>query len=133
MAQARVDINQSAINRLVTDPASPVYRQMDRIGAACSAVAKIKANVDTGRLRQAIDHKLIPRAPLLTARVSCPVDYAKFVHNGHGVIRPRRAKALAFKVGGQTVYTQRVGPVAGNPFLVDAVEAVTGKRVRRSS
>lgn len=130
MARVRVNISQAAVNRLVTDPASPVVRQANTLGAAVSAAAKINAPVDTGRLRQAVDHELIPRPPNLTVRVSCPVNYALVVHEGHGEIRPRRAKALRFRVGRRVVYTKRVRPVAGRPFLTDAVRQVTGKSPR---
>jgi len=132
MAKVRITTNQSAINALVTNPRSPVYQQAARIGVTCATVAKIKVGVDTGRLRQSIQDELIPRPPKLTVRVSAPVNYAKVHHEGHGVIRPRRKKVLAWKEGGKTVFAKRVGPVAGNPFLVDAVEEVTGKRVRRT-
>lgn len=132
MARVRVDINEAAITRLVTDPSSPVYRHMVRVGATCSAVAKINAPVDTGRLRQAIDFEMISRPPRLTARIKVTVNYALPVHEGHGVIRPRRAKALHWKGrGGGDVFVTRVGPVPGRPFLVDAVRTVTGKTVRR--
>jgi len=128
MARIRIEINQSAVNELVTNPASPIYRHMVAVGATVSAVAKVKANVDTGRLRQSIDFELVSRPPELTARVFAPVDYAEVVHEGHGVIVPRRAKVLRWRGrDGEYHYARRVGPVAGNPFLVDAVKEVTGK------
>jgi hypothetical protein len=133
MARVRVNINQAAINRLVTNPASPVVRQMNTIGAAVAAVAQINAPVDTGRLRQSVQHELIPRPPELTARISVPVNYAAAVHNGREEVRPRRKKALRFRVGGKVVYATRARAVAGRPFLTDAVKQVTGKTVRRAA
>lgn len=132
MARVHIEINQTAIEQLVTNPASPIYRHMVAVGATVSAVAKVKASVDTGRLRQSIDFELISRPPELTARVFAPVDYAEVVHEGHGEIRPRRAKVLRWRgKDGEYHYARRVRPVAGNPFLVDAVKEVTGKTPRR--
>lgn len=131
MAKVRVDINQGAINRLCTDPRSPVWRQMNRLGSTCSVVAKIKAPVNTSRLRDAIDHVMVPAPPRLTARVRCTVNYAKFVHEGHPEIRPKTKKALRFVANGEVVFATRVKALAGRPFLVDAVEEVTGKKVTR--
>lgn len=130
MARVRIDINQAAVNGLVTNPQSPVYRHMVRVGATCSAVAKVNAPVDTGRLRQAIDFEMIPRPPVLIARILATVNYAAVVHQGHGVILPRRAKALHWRSRGRDVFAARVGPVAGRPFLIGAVRTVTGKTPR---
>lgn len=131
MARARVRIDQGAINSLLTNPASPVVRQMNTIGATVSAVAKINAPVgESGRLRQSIDYEPIARPPELTMRVSCPVNYAKAVHDGRKEIRPVTKKALRFKVGGKTVFATRAKAVAGRPFLTDAVREVTGKTPR---
>lgn len=130
MARVRITINQSGINALVVNPASPLVRHMTTVGSTCSAVAKINAPVDSGRLRQSIDYELIARPPTLTARIVAPVGYAKVVHDGHGEIRPRRKKALRFRVGGETVFARRVRAVAGRPFLTDAVKQVTGKTPR---
>lgn len=130
MARVRVDIYGSGLRRLVHDPAAPTYRQMAAIGAAVASVAKGLAPVDTGRLRQSGDFELIGRYPTLTARVSFPVKHAYVVHEGHGVIRPRRARVLAWRRGGRWNYARRVRAVPGRPFLTEAVAVVTGKRVR---
>lgn len=132
VARVRITINQAAINALVVDPRSPVYRQAARIGAACSAAAKVEAPVDSGRLRQSVQDELRPRPPVLTVRVSAPVNYARVVHEGHGVIVPRRKKVLRWRGKGGVVWARRVRAVKGNPFLVRAVELVTGKRVSRA-
>lgn len=129
--RVRIDLNQAAIAGLAA-PGSPVYRQMTVIGQTVATVAQLKAPVDTGRLRQSIDVEMISKPPLLTARVVAPVNYALVVHEGHGWIYPRRAKVLSWRRrGGQRVFARRVRPVAGRPFLTDAVREVTGKRVTR--
>lgn len=130
--RVRVDLSQSGINAQAA-PGSTVYRQMQRIGSTTATVARLKAPVDTGRLRQSIQTDMISRPPRLTARVSAPVNYAVFVHEGHGLILPRRARILSWvQRGGRRVFARRVRPVAGRPFLTDAVREVTGKRVTRT-
>lgn len=128
--RVRIDLDRAAINRLAA-PGSPLYPQMVRIGHTVATVARINAPVDTGRLRQSIDVEMISRPPKLTARIVVPVNYALWVHEGHGLILPRRARVLAWQRGGQKHFARRVRPVRGRPFLTDAAREVTGKRVTR--
>lgn len=69
-------------------------------------------------------------------------EHAASVHQGHGTIRPkspggfvtapgsgsRRAAPpagfLRFSVGGRTIYAHEVGPVAGNPWMIEALRAL---------
>lgn len=123
----RVNISQAGMQQLVTNPAAPTYRQMVAIGTAVTSVAKGLAPVDTGRLRQSGDLEMVESYPELTARIKFTARHAYVVHKGHGEIRPRRARVLAWRRGGRWNYAQRVRPVAGRPFLTEAVVIVTGK------
>lgn len=129
--RVRVELNQGAIDRLAA-PGSTVYRQMLVIGDTTATVARLRAPVDTGRLRQAIEVEMISKPPRLTARIKVPVSYAAAVHEGHGLILPRRKRVLAWQRGGVKHFARRVRPVKGRPFLTDAVREVTGKTVTRA-
>ena len=66
---------------------------------------------DTGRLRGSITHQVLPRA----VRVGTNVPYAA-THQFGAEIRPRRARALKFRVAGQWATKQSVS-VPARPFL----------------
>lgn len=97
--------------------------------------------VGTGTLARSIVVELATRAALIVVRVGSRLPYAIYVHEGHGVIRPVRAKALRWPAtasgesrrparrrykGGQTeryIFSKYVRPVAGKPFLREAISA----------
>lgn len=98
--------------------------------------AKILAPVDTGRLRAS---GKVSYSGLFSFRpkavVYFDVVYAKIIHDGGKtpahVIRPKKAKALRFVIGGQVVYAKVVhhpgSTFKPNPFLDRALrEVVTG-------
>jgi len=95
--------------------------------------AKILCPVDTGRLRASIKSK---RSRFFTLRpkvtVYSNVDYAGFVNDGTRphIIRPRRAKALRFRVGGRIVYARVVNHpgTRARPFLDRALEEIARPR-----
>lgn len=97
-------------------------------------IAKMRANcpVDTGVLRQqhqadqprrvsdgwAIKYRALPY-------------WGVFVHEGHGVIRPVRAKVLRFVTkGGAIVFTKKVRAVAPNPWLYRSFQQLGFRSVR---
>lgn len=131
MARVRVDINQAGIAAMV-QPGSDAYRHIDRVGSVVSTVAKLKVGVDTGRLRQAINHRVIVRKTQVTARIQARPKYAKIHHEGRRAIEAAPGRVLRFRAkDGTIVYTKRVKGVAPNPFLTDAVKEVTGKTPQR--
>lgn len=93
------------------------------------ARARILAPVDTGRLRSSgrIEYTSTfgfrPKATVIF-----DVDYAAVVNDGSRphVIRPRRAKALRFRIGGRIVYATYVNHpgTKGTKFLDRAVSDV---------
>lgn len=82
--------------------------------------------VDTGALRQSIRaEKIRQDTKAITYAVGSPLKYAIYQHEGvKGPVLPRRAKALRFKVGGQTVFAKRTKGFPGAPFLTDALRAL---------
>lgn len=97
------------------------------------ARAKVLAPVDTGRLRASIR---VERRSFFGLRqrwtVGSDVEYAPMVNDGTRphIIRPRRAKALRFKVGGRTVFAKVVHHpgTRARPFLDRALADVARSR-----
>ena len=102
----------------------------------------VGAKVGTGTLMGSIVVEPFTANGLPAARIGSRLDYAVYVHEGHGVIVPRRASILRWPAtrsgefsapsprrrykGGATeayVYARRVRPVAGKPFLREALPA----------
>jgi phage gpG-like protein len=125
MAQVNVrhELDQGAIHYFMQDPFGGVARDMYRRGQQVRSRAIQLAGVDTGRLRASISVDLVPREGTLAARVGTNVDYAGVHHEGHGIIRPVRAKVLAFRVGGRWVFTKHVRAVEGTEFIKRALPA----------
>lgn len=88
---------------------------------------------DTGNLRAShtMDIKVLRRKRVI-GRVSTRVNYALAVHEGAAphVIRPRKKKALKFKMGGRTVIVRKVNHPGneGRPWLRRAMTEVAHQR-----
>lgn len=121
----RVDLNHSEINRLLRSPSGEVHREVAKHTRTVTALAKQKANVDTGKMRSRINGEVIVRGKRVRGRIESPAEYTKYVHEGRGPVRVKKAKALRFKPKGSSafIFRMKVGPYEGNPFLVDALEA----------
>lgn len=85
----------------------------------------------TGRLRASIR---IEARRTLTLRsvytIGSDVEYAQMVHDGTRphIIRPKRAKALRFRIGGRIVYAKVVHHpgTKARPFLDRAMREIAG-------
>lgn len=92
--------------------------------------ARQLVNVRTGYLKSTISADKVTRVGPweLSGGVSAGAPYAGFVHEGTRphVIRPRRARALRFEIGGRVVFAQRVNHPGyrGNAFLRNAAHRV---------
>lgn len=82
--------------------------------------------VDTGNLRGHNNMNVRVLADRVVGEVFNDANYAAVVHDGSGpyIIRPRRRKALKFKVGGQTVFARKVHHpgTRGRPWIARAVQ-----------
>lgn len=127
---ARIRLDRAALNRQ--------FRSTGRSEGEAAARqvvnrAKILAPVDTGRLRASIR---VERRRTLALRqiwtVGSDVEYAPMVHDGTRphIIRPRRAQALRFRVGGRVVYARVVHHpgTRARPFLDRALREVARAR-----
>lgn len=66
--------------------------------------------VDTGNMRDQTTVRDFPQANGVLVEANVDTDYAEYVSEGTRphVIKPRRAKALRFTVGGRVVYATKV-------------------------
>ena len=75
--------------------------------------------VGQGGLKGSVNVRRVPGKR--EAQAYADASYAVVVHEGHGVIVPRKPGGVLTwldKLTGKRVYTRRVGPVAPNPYLV---------------
>lgn len=124
--------NPAEINRLLHGAAGPVYQYVNAFGRQVEAQAKRTSPVDTGLLRASTLASPINVGPAgLSLTVGSGLFYAVIVHQGHGPIRPVRASALRFywKRVGKFVVTQYVNPVAGRPYIWDALVVVNNRQL----
>lgn len=122
----RINLDRGQLGRTIKGEARAALR---RRAPQVLNRAKIRAPVRTGRLRASgkIEYTgflgFRPRATVIF-----DVDYAAAVNDGTRphVIRPRRAKALRFKVGGRWVYARVVHHpgTKGTRFLDKALRDV---------
>ena len=91
---------------------------------------RLNVPVKTGNLGRSIREDEIKfTGPLVVeGGVTAHADYAAAVHEGSRphIIRPRRAKALRFEVGGRTVFARMVRHpgTKARPFLRNAAERI---------
>lgn len=119
-------LDRQELSQQLTGSEAVAVRAMARLGRRIEANAKQRAPVDTGNLRRSIGHELSVQGTRIVLEVFATANYAKFVHDGTEphLIRPRRAKALAFEAGGRTVFAAwAMHPgTKPRPFLQDAVD-----------
>ena len=127
---ARIRLDRAALNRTFS---ATGRNEGDAASRQVLARAKVLAPVDTGRLRASLR---VQRRSFFGLRqrwtVGSDVDYAPMVNDGTKphIIRPKRAKALRFKVGGRTVYAMVVHHpgTRARPFLDRALTDVARNR-----
>jgi len=127
---ARIRLDRAALNRTMTNASRQELREASR---QVVNRAKVLAPVRTGRLRSSIRAEP-PRFFSLRGmvKVGSDLEYAGFVNDGTRphVIRPRRAKALRFTVGGRVVFAKVVNHPGqrAQPFLDRALREVAAQR-----
>lgn len=122
---ARSRVNSASLRAQIRNPGGDLTQWMLRLGYRIRDGAVIRCNVDSGRLRSSISVTLgEDTTGIPTVRVGTDVEYAYWVHQGRGPVYPVQARALRWVTpNGQIVFARSAGPYAGNPFLVDALEA----------
>lgn len=135
-ARIRLDFDRSAARRLGGNIADDQARKVTR---GTFNVSRLNAPFDTGRMKASGGMNVRRTVSTSRGTVSYRTDYATIVHEGSRphLIRPRRAKALRFRVGGRVVYAKRVRHpgTRSQPWLWRALRFVGtgfGFRVRRT-
>lgn len=140
----RVVWHRDEVQASITGPSGAVVTDLLRRGNNVRNAALrnmrsmgIGQKVGTGALAGSIVAELVFRGGVPVVRVGSRLEYAIFVHDGHGEITPKRATILRwpatksqgaprrYRAGAtaQFVYARRVRPVAGRPFLREALSA----------
>lgn len=120
-------LNPVELERMLKSKDGPVGRSLVRKATRVVSGAKRRCPVDSGRLRQSIRYEIGKDGKGLFARCGTDVEYAAAVHDGHGEITPTNASILHFFTkDGTEVFTMRVGPTTGVPFLKDALNDIRG-------
>ena len=120
---ARVEINEAEFNRQTQAFAR---RRMASLQRRIANQARQDVPVRTGNLGRQVKEGAIRTVGPRTVHGSVldTADYALYVHEGTRphLIRPRRAKALRFEIGGRTVFAKLVRHpgTRARPFLRNA-------------
>lgn len=124
----RVTIFPAAIQSHFEAPAGAVSRDAESVGRESVSVAKARAPVRTGRLRESISFGRRPGKLSYTINVVASAPYAPYVLEGTtSPITPWSGRFLsvpAFKGAAKRVGLQYVRGQRANPFLSEAVSAI---------
>lgn len=126
----RIRLDRGQLNRVIKGEARRELRKSARL---VLNLARLKAPVDTGRLRASgrlIESSFLGLRPKIA--VVFTADYAAAVNDGTRphIIRPRQAQALRFVIGGRVVFAKVVHHpgTRARPFLDDALRQVAASR-----
>jgi hypothetical protein len=128
VARVRVThhFNVGVVQVMMRSPVGGIARDMYRRGQNVRSRALALAGVDTGRLRASIHVELTQQGGTIAARIGSNVAYAYWHHEGHGSLRPVRARVMVFNTRGRWVFTPRVRAVPGTEYLRKALPAAHG-------
>lgn len=130
MAQVRIKLAKAELQKVAATGAGKLVltatrRTLNR--------GRVLSPWDTGNLRAShtMDVRRLKKGEV-RGRVSTRVKYAMSVHEGAAphVIRPKKKKALKFKMGGRTVIVKKVNHPgnAGRPWLRRAMTEIAHQR-----
>lgn len=127
---ARIELNEAELN-----DQSLAYgrRRMASLQRRIANQARQDVPVRTGNLGRTVGEGQIrvtgPRS--VSGSVHAKADYALYVHEGTRphIIRPRRAQALRFQIGGRTVFAKMVRHpgTKARPFLRNAAVRIAAQ------
>lgn len=114
--------DELAIEAIRFSPVGMVGRDLARRGDTLAYRGRSTVGKRTGTLLGSIHRTpVVPTRQGLETRVGSPLRYAAPHHQGARphIIRPRRAKALRFRIAGHIVFASRVNHPGNrpNPFL----------------
>ena len=125
----RVDLNLGSDGQINAVASRAALPEVVKITRTVLNRAKVLAPVRTGRLRSSgrMDVTITTVGP--TGKVTFPVSYARFVHEGTRahIIRAKKKKALKFKgAGGGFIYRKQVRHpgTKARPFVEDALREI---------
>lgn len=131
---ARVSVNIHLDERKLNDRVEAIgRRRMASLQRRIANQARADVPVRTGNLGRTIGEGRIFRSGPRTIHgsVHAKADYALYVHEGTRphVIRPRRAQALRFQIGGRTVFAKLVRHpgTKARPFLRNAAQRIVAQ------
>lgn len=149
-SRAVFTVDQQGMAKALTGPQGEATLLVARAARQVENSAKMKSPVDKGVLRNSISADPSPKVSGLkvTSGVTASANYAMAVHEGvkggkiitpkagsyalayrSGAIRPGTARALAFQIGGRTVFAASVkqGAQKARPFLRNAATETAGR------
>jgi hypothetical protein len=123
-----VKIDQAALSRFLTAPGHDVNQWVTLKLNQVRNRAVVLCPVRTGRLRSSIQITE-PAHPVgaydVAGEVGTNVEYAWWVHEGRGPVRPITARVLHWvSPSGEDVFRPYAGPAKGQPFLDQALREV---------
>ena len=127
---ARIRLDRAELSRTIRGASR---RELEVAARQVMNRAKVLAPVRTGRLRASIRVESRRTATLRSKfTIGSDVEYAAFVNDGTRphIIRPRRAQALRFVIGGRVVFAKVVHHpgTRARPFLDKALREVAASR-----
>lgn len=136
----RIDMNEANMRAMLTSPAGPVVREVERYTRRTANLARMHAPADNGALRSSITSSVSSRGEKIVGRVLSPLHYARYqesgtgIYAGRGPIRPKRARMLAFtpKGSSQVVFAREVRGTPATHFLENSLRQAVPWPVHRN-
>jgi hypothetical protein len=127
-ASIRRDLDTGAIERILRGPTGAVARDQYRRALKVQAAARGFVGTDTGYLASRIEVRpYVGRDGAHAFKIGVwTVRYARVHHDGNwhrqgAYIRPVRARALRFVIGGRVIFAAKVRSYRGSKYLTKAL------------
>lgn len=130
--------NSAGMDALLNSPTGPVGRLVSGVTRDVLNTVEIQCPKRTGETSRSFRSDLEVRPNRsIRGRVFSTSDVVGYLENGTGLygptrrrITPRRARALRFRVGGQTVFARSVAGMKPQPFMRRSLELASPWPVR---